>query len=262
MNHTAEQNGLGAPPELSISGPVAQITLRRPSVHNRIDSADLALLQGYVERLNADAAVRVLVVTAIGASFSSGFDLGDFDGQIRSGGDTAMERFTDALESMRPVTIAKLNGPVYGGSTDLALACDFRIATTECRMFMPAARLGLHYYGHGLRRWTARLGAQTAKRLFLTAEQIDAAEMLRIGFVDQVVAADRLDDCTRRMVDKLLAMAPIALLGMKQVLNEIANGEYDHSRANALHKSSVQTRDMQEALDAFAQGRKPTFIGA
>src|ERR687893_246892 len=85
----------------------------------------------------------------------------------------------DRLEAVRVPTIARLQGGVYGGATDLALACDFRIGHEGIEMVMPAGRLGVHYYASGLRRYVSRLGLNTAKRLFLTAERLDAAGAVR-----------------------------------------------------------------------------------
>ena len=96
---------------------------------------------------------------------------------------SAFEAVVNRLEDIGIPTICRLNGGVYGGSTDLALACDFRIGVDTCEMFMPAARLGLHYYKSGIARYVARLGLDNAKRLFLTAEKIGATEMLRIGYL-------------------------------------------------------------------------------
>ncbi len=85
------------------------------------------------------------------------------------------QALADEVETARPVTIARLNGPVYGGATDLALACDFRLGVDTARMFMPAAKFGLQYYPHGLRRWVTRLGLAASKSLFLTGRTIEAA---------------------------------------------------------------------------------------
>ena len=105
----------------------------------------------------------------------------------------SFEALANRIEDFPLPTICRLNGGVYGGSTDLALACDFRIGVDSCEMLMPAARLGLHYYPSGIRRYVSRLGVAAAKKLFLTAQKMDAAEMLRIGYLDTVVAADELD---------------------------------------------------------------------
>lgn len=250
-------------PSLTREGGLATITFHRPESHNRLNGEDLNLVFRYLKELNDDPEIRVVVLTGSGGSFSSGFDLSDFDGPILGHDeDNLMERVADYVEVMRPIVIAKLNGPVYGGSTDLALSCDFRIGTSECKMFMPAARLGLHYYGHGIRRWVSRLGPGPAKYLFLTANQIDAQRMLQIGFMDECVDAGELDAVVQRMADRLLSMAPKVVLSMKQTLNEVSRGEYDHERSNALFKASLRSADLREALNAFAEKRKPRFIGA
>src|SRR5690606_30809646 len=93
----------------------------------------------------------------------------------------------DLIEKARPITIAAVNGGAYGGGTDLCLACDFRIGIPESNMFMPAAKLGLHFYPGGMSRYVSRLGLNQAKRLFLTAQKINAQEMLAIGFLTEVV---------------------------------------------------------------------------
>lgn len=251
-----------SPPSLARAGGVATITFHRPALHNRLDGADLNLVFRYLQELNDDPAIRVVVMTGSGGSFSSGFDLGDFDGPILGHDeDNLMERVADYVETMRPIVVARLNGPVYGGSTDLALSCDFRIGTTACKMFMPAARLGLHYYGHGIRRWVTRLGPGAAKFLFLTANQIDAARMLQIGFMDECVEPAELDTAVQRLTDRLLAMAPRVVLSMKQTLNEVSRGEYQHERSNALFKASLRSADLREALQAFGEKRTPRFTG-
>ena len=103
--------------------------------------------------------------------------------------DRGFEDLLDALERFPLPTLCALNGSVYGGATDLALCCDFRIGVRGSRMFMPAARFGLHYYPGGLRRYVTALGATQAKRVFLTAQTLDATEMLRIGFLTELVDA-------------------------------------------------------------------------
>jgi len=250
-------------PTLTLTPGVATITFHRPELHNRLDGEDLNLVFRYLKELNDNPEIRVVILTGSEGSFSSGFDLKDFDGPVLGhDGDNLMDSVADYVETMRPIVIAKLNGPVYGGSTDLALACDFRIGTTDCKMFMPAARLGLHYYGHGIRRWVSRLGAGPAKYLFLTASQIDARRMREIGFMDECVEPGELDAAVQRLTDRLLSMAPKVVLSMKQTLNEVSRGEYNHERSYALFNESLRSADLREALNAFAEKRKPVFVGA
>ncbi|MFS2050219.1 enoyl-CoA hydratase/isomerase family protein [Variovorax sp. Varisp41] len=249
-----------APPLLAIVGAVATITLRRPGSHNRIEPDDLPVLRGYLRQLDADPAVRVIVFASTGKSFSSGFDLSRL-GKAAATGENLFEQFADEIENARAVTIARLHGPVYGGATDLALACDFRLGVQGMRMFMPASRLGLHYYGHGIRRWVSRLGLGAAKKLFLTSRAIQAEEMLRVGYLDALVAPEALDAELRTWLDELLAVAPIPLVTMKRTLNETARHQYDEATAQQAHVASLRTRDLHEALAAFAENRAPRFEG-
>src|SRR5215210_5804361 len=184
-------------PLLGVVGARATIRLNRPKHLNRLQPDDLEELLKLFDRIEADPAIRVLVLTGTGRAFSSGYDLGSVaeratNAQEQTAG-SAFEVIVNRLEDLGVPTICRLNGGVYGGSTDLALACDFRIGVDTAEMFMPAARLGLHYYTSGIRRYVSRLGADNAKKLFLTAQKIDAGEMLRIGYLTAVVPAESLD---------------------------------------------------------------------
>ena len=250
-------------PTLAIDGGVATIQLNRPSVHNRVEPEDLVELNRLMSAAEADPAVRVLVLTATGRSFSSGFNIGKINGgDGNEGGDGSFERTADRLERFKLPTICALNGGVYGGSTDLALACDFRIGVEGMRMFMPAARLGLHYYAGGMRRYVARLGLGAAKRLFLTATPVDTAELLRIGYLDEAVPAERLQECVAELAATLAANAPIAVQGMKHCLNDIARGEPDFDRIAANQKRSRESADLVEGRAAWLEKRTPRFTGA
>jgi enoyl-CoA hydratase/carnithine racemase len=152
-----------------------------------------------------------------------------------------------------------LNGGVYGGSTDLALACDFRIGIESCEMLMPAARLGLHYYPSGIRRYVSRLGVAAAKKLFLTAQKVDAAEMLRIGYLDALVPAGELDVAVDALAAILAANAPNAIRGMKRAINEIARASFDEDAARRRHQDSLRGEEIKEGIAAFAEKRKPDF---
>ena len=258
---TSEIINLPAAPLLQIDGAVATITLRRPATHNRIEPDDVPVLRGYLRQLNADPAVRAIVLASTGKSFSSGFDLSRL-GTAATASENLFEQLCDEIEDARAITIAKLHGPVYGGSTDLALSCDFRLGVRGMRMFMPAARLGLHYYGHGIRRWVSRLGLGAAKKLFLTSRPIDGDEMLRIGYLDALVQPEELDAELAKWTADLLAMAPIPLASMKVTLNEVARGQYDEEAGRAAYGASLKTRDIGEALAAFAERRTPRFTGS
>lgn len=177
------------PPSLEIEGRRATIRFHRARHRNRVEPGDIIRMMEHFETVDANPDLRVLVLAASGPAFSAGFHLGGFaedrDAAARA---PAFEVMVDRFEKLRVPTICRLQGGVYGGSTDLALTADFRIGVTGMEMFMPAAWLGVHYYPSGLRRYVSRLGMNAAKRLFLTAEKLGAEELLRIGYLTQLVA--------------------------------------------------------------------------
>ena len=251
-------------PLLDIEGARATIRLNRPRHLNRLQPDDLEALLKLFDRIEADAAIRVLVLTGTGRAFSAGYDLNSVaegaTGAVeeRSGG-SAFELMVNRLEDIGVPTICRLNGGVYGGSTDLALACDFRIGVDSCEMFMPAARLGLHYYKSGIRRYVSRLGADNARKLFLTAQKIGAAEMLRIGYLTAMVSAEALDEEVDKLAIILAGNAPVAMAGMKRAINEFARGELDEAGADQRHRDSMRGDEIKEGIKAFAEKRAPRF---
>jgi enoyl-CoA hydratase/carnithine racemase len=253
-----------SPPVFEFNGARATIRLNRPQHLNRLQADDLDILLGLFDRIEADPAVRVLVLTGTGRAFSAGYDLNSVAERAasaveqRSAG-SAFEVVVNRLEDLGVPTICRLNGGVYGGSTDLALACDFRIGVDTCEMFMPAARLGLHYYKSGIARYVARLGVDNAKRLFLTAEKISATEMLRIGYLTAVTPAEALDEEIDRLATVLAGNAPVAMRGMKRTINEFARGKLDEEAADRRHRESMRGEEIREGIRAFSEKRPPRF---
>ncbi|HEY5130717.1 MAG TPA: enoyl-CoA hydratase/isomerase family protein [Bradyrhizobium sp.] len=253
-----------SPPVLEINGARATVRLNRPKHLNRLQPDDLDAILKLFDRIEADPAIRVLVLTGTGRAFSAGYDLGSI--AERAGGapdeqtaGSAFEIVVNRLEDLALPTICRLNGGVYGGSTDLALACDFRIGVDSCEMFMPAARLGLHYYRSGIARYVSRLGVDNAKRLFLTAERIGAAEMLRIGYLTAMVPAQALDEEVDRLAAVLAGNAPVAMRGMKRAINEFARGRLDEAAADRRHHDSMRSVEIKEGIKAFSEKRPPKF---
>lgn len=247
-------------PQLTVDGAVATVRLRKPAVANRLSPHDLDALRAHLETVNGDERILVLRFVAEGKYFCSGYDISSL------AADSAPSSLyfgatIDLVEAARPVTIAAVQGGVYGGGTDLCLACDFRLGTPQADMFMPATRLGLHFYAGGMTRYVTRLGLDQAKRLFLTADRIGAEEMLRIGVLTELVAADQLDSRLQALTGQLADMAPQALLGVKRHLNLIARGQIDVQQIEQAVLRSERSRDIAEGARAWKEKRKPRFTG-
>ncbi len=241
--HSSKQG----PPVLEMGDGVATLRLRRPAEHNRIDPDDIAEMRDYLVRLASLADLRVLVITGTGsATFSSGFTIEAIVGRL----DRSFEDLLDAIERFPRPTLCALNGSVYGGATDLALCCDFRIGVHGSRMFMPAARFGLHYYPGGLRRYVSALGLTQAKRLFLTAQTIDADEMLRIGFLTELVGRKALGAKVAQYVEAIRACEPAAVASMKTQLAAIDRSDTSAARSRKDYEESLRSEELRRRLAA------------
>src|SRR6202165_221662 len=263
QKHSSGAAETASAPVFDIDGARATIRLNRPKHLNRLQPDDLDTLMKLFDRIEADAAIGVLVLTATGRAFSAGYDLGSIAERAASAQEqtagSAFETVVNRLEDLTVPTICRINGGVYGGSTDLALACDFRIGVDTCEMFMPAARLGLHYYKSGIARYVSRLGVDNAKKLFLTAERIGAAEMLRIGYLTEMVPAEAFDEEVDRLAAILAGNAPVAMRGMKRATTESARGKLDEEPADRRHRDSMRGAEIKEGIRAFAEKRPPKF---
>ncbi|MDB5900153.1 MAG: hypothetical protein JWP41_3755 [Ramlibacter sp.] len=250
-------------PRFEVEGGVARITLARPAHRNRLHNEDLALLAELFGRIDADRSIRVLVLSAEVLAerpvFSAGYNTGEFEGEPPK---VNFEHVVEALERLRPVTLCALNGSVYGGATDIVLACDLAVAADSIEMRMPAAALGLHYYGSGLVRYVSRLGVSAAKRAFLTAQPLDAHTLLRIGYVQELLPAAELAAHVDRLARSVAALAPLALESLKQSLNELARGDVDRERMDERQRSTMASADFAEGRQAFKERRPPVWKGS
>jgi enoyl-CoA hydratase/carnithine racemase len=241
-----------AAPNLKIAGMVATIRFERPAEHNRIDPDDIPVLRRHLEAIAATPEVRVVVFTGAGnRTFSSGFTVGAILKRL----DRSFEDLLDAVERFPLPTICALNGSVYGGATDLALACDFRIGVRGTGMFMPAARFGLHYYPGGLRRFVAALGPAQAKRIFLTAQTLRAEEMLRIGFLTELVPRAKLEKRVAEYVAAFADCEPTVIKSMKRQINALAAGELPQASSREDYERSLASGELKRRLAAL--GKKP-----
>ncbi len=251
-------------PVLHTEGGVATITLNRPAQRNRLENTDLKVLLAHFEAVNRNPEVRVVVLTANTSGqprpvFCAGYDIGGFDEPGH--GSTFFEEIPDALAALRPVTIAALNGSVYGGATDVVLACDLRLGLQGIEWRMPATALGLHYYPSGLQRYVSRFGLAAAKRAFLTARPFSASQLEALGLFEALVEPGDWAATLQSLVQDILALAPLAVQETKKSLREIEAGQADPAVLREREHLSSQSADFAEGRAAFAQRRPAVFVG-
>lgn len=245
---------------------VLTITLNRPEKHNAVEAEGLA----FISRLLDDEAhadkVRAIVITGAGdKTFCAGASLDEIAGGSDGGGtgrwaNNPLSLVTDKLEHMPQPTICALNGSVYGGGVEIAMACDFRMARRGIRSFVPPARFGIHYPPNGLRLMATRLGVTAAKRLLLAGETFEEEALRACGFVDWWVEDNAaLTQAAHARASEMAGFAPLAVQGMKQALNDVANARFDEAAVAARAAICWASEDLQEGLAAHKQGRKPVF---
>lgn len=253
-----------SPPLFSKDGAIATITLNRPQHFNRLHQEDLDHLLTLFEQINQDTSIKVVVLTANPncphPMFSAGFNIAEFNDDANSNGH-GFERVPDALEVLRPITIAALNGSVIGGSTDIALACDFRWGVNGMNLRMPAASIGLHFYASGIQRYVNRWSLAMAKKAFLTAQTFNDEQLLETGFLDQLFKPEELMPKVYELAMQISLLAPLAVQGMKKSLNLITKPAFNLIAVSELEQQVNQSSDFKEGRLALKQRRAPLFTG-
>ena len=248
------------------------LTLNRPEAMNCMNFDLIETLQKIVKESDFDLSIRVIIVTGAPppegkkASFSAGADLIErrtlTDDQVRRFISTVRETLT-TVEKARVPVIAAINGFAFGGGTELALACDLRIASSNALMGLTETSLGIIPGGGGTQRLPRIVGLAKAKELIYTARRFNADTALEIGLVSQVVEPDKLMDAAIKLAAEITQNAPIAVQQAKFVLNngsECSLGVALPLESKA-YEITIPTKDRLEALAAFAEKRKPVFQG-
>ena len=244
---------------LAIADGVARITIDNPEKRNALGLSDLTAMSDALERA-ADA--RVLILTGAGdRAFSAGVDLSDVAGDAANWTENPLTALANKLQTFPRPTIARLNGPVIGGSAELSFACDFRIGVDSLKLMVPAVRLGLHYEAEGLARAAAVIGWQAAKRIYLLGETLHAPALDALGYLDCMTTREGLDEAVEDMASGVLASAPLAVDGMKLTMAEMIRNEADEAVIKARIARTWASEDLAEGLSAAAARRKAVFRG-
>ncbi|MEJ5349532.1 MAG: enoyl-CoA hydratase [Desulfosoma sp.] len=246
---------------------VAILTLNRPEVMNSFNFAMLRGLQEKIESLRFDGDIRVVIVTGAGdKAFCAGADLKEratlSEVQVKEFIFTIRNLFT-AIEDLPKPVIAAVNGVALGGGTELALACDIRIASSKATMGLTETRLAIIPGAGGTQRLPRLVGRGKAKELIFTGRRVDAEEALRIGLVNSVAPPEKLMDECLAMAAMICETGPIAIQQAKYAINygletDLHTGLAIESNAYWI---TIPTEDRLEGLAAFREKRKPVYKG-
>ena len=255
--------------ELDSQEGIATIILDRPDKLNAWNTLMREQLREAVSNIVDDDDVRVLIITGSGRAFSAGEDVQGM-GDLSNVGPKGFRRRVrmihnvfDDLEQIEIPVIAAINGVAAGGGLELALSCDFRIASENAKFGLPEGNVGLIPGSGGISRLVKLVGPAISKKLVMTGEIIDASRALEVGLIEEVVAPDKLIDHCREFAQTLAARAPLALGTAKLVINQCLNTDLETGRnLERLGQSTLKlSDDHEEGVKSFLEKRVPKFTG-
>ncbi|HET9576729.1 MAG TPA: enoyl-CoA hydratase [Usitatibacter sp.] len=250
-------------------GAVLHVRFDNPAKHNALSVDMWEAIPPLLAKAEKDDAVRMIAFSGEGTkSFASGADISQFE-DMRAARE-AVKRYEvlaeDALQGIcdfaKP-TLACIRGYCIGGGVNVAISCDIRIASADSVFAIPATRLGLGYRFSAMKNLTDLIGPGNAKDLFFTARRIDAAEALRMGLVNRVVEAEKLEALLAEYAQAITTGAPLTIKAGKRIVREVlkAGTDIDMELCRRLILDCFESEDYAEGRRAFMEKRKPVFKG-
>jgi len=248
---------------------IATVVFNRPQMRNAFNLAMWTAMPGIIEGLARDPAVRGIVFRGAGEeAFASGADISEFK-EVRKDRATAeaynarTEAAYHAIEACPKPTVAMIYGFCMGGAVAIALGCDLRVAADTGKFGIPAARLGIVYGLHSVKRLVSLVGPAAAKDILFSARTFDAQEALAIGFLNRVLAAAELAAFTYEYLAKVADNAPLSVQGAKFVVEAIVEdgGVANKAEIDRLQLATFDSEDYREGTEAFLEKRRPKFTG-
>ncbi|MFZ5646993.1 MAG: enoyl-CoA hydratase/isomerase family protein [Bacillota bacterium] len=245
---------------------IATITLNRPPF-NPLNSQVYRDLAAAAAELEADKEIRAVIIAGSGEkAFAAGADINEMKNM------TPVEMYEfikvaasayNSIERIGKPTIAALNGLTLGGGCELALACDIRIASDSAKIGLPEVNLGIIPGGGGTQRLPRLIGEARAKEMMFLGEAIDAVQAEKIGLVNRVAPAGQIMEEALKLAEKLSQKAPVAIRMLKESVStglnaDLASGLEHECKCCVVAFSSD---DRREGFSAFAEKRKPNFLG-
>lgn len=245
---------------------IAILSINRPKAMNALNNETLLEIKSAIEEIKADPSVDVVIITGAGKAFVAGADISFMQNltaiEGRAFGALGQEVFR-MIEAIEKPVIAAVNGFALGGGCELAMCCDFRIASTSAKFGQPEVGLGITPGFGGTQRLPRLVGTGMAKQLLYTADIIDAVEALRIGLVNSVIEPEELMEYVKKIAKRIASKAPVAVRLCKVAAGEGMQVDIDRSMTIEADVFGLcfATTDQKEGMTAFVEKRKAQFTG-
>ena len=237
------------------------VTINRPEARNAMTMAAAQGISAAMDRLEAEADLRVAILTGAGGTFCSGMDLKGF---LRGERPSVEGRGFGALSQWTPSkpVIAAVDGYALAGGMELALSCDLIVANAGAKFGIPEAKRGLAAAAGGLIKLPRQIPPRIAMELALTGDFIDAARAFALGFVNRVVEGPAIDGA-KELARRIAENGPLAVAATKQVVRNSFLWSDDEmwDKQQAILGNLFATNDAREGATAFAEKRKPNWTG-
>ncbi len=253
------------PVRVETEGAVGRVVLDRPEKRNAISRAMWRAIPQAVARLEADPAIRVILLQGAGDHFAAGADISEFDEVYGSRENAAayaadLAGAMDALSAGTKPRIAMIRGVCVGGGVALAVSCDLRFAEEGARFAVTPAKLGIAYCFEDTRRLVGCIGAAAAKDLLFSGRMLNTAEALHVRLIDRVCAAGALESETLAYANILSANSPATIAVAREFVGRAVAGQQAESDATReAYLGILEGPDFQEGKTAFREKRAPSF---
>ncbi len=250
-------------------GAIGHMIFNQPEKRNAVSLEMWERAQEILDEFEADPEIRVVVLSGAGGkSFVSGADISEFESkrgtaEAQQHYNTQTAKVYERIERFPKPTIAMINGFCVGGGLNLACVCDIRICSDTLQIAMPAAKLALGYPFSAINRLKNIIGIANARHLMFTADRVQAEDAHRMGFAQQLVPAEELEQVVADYAGTIAANAPLTVAAMKFISTQVLVDPEDRdlTKCQVMVNACFASEDFKEGRRAFMEKRKPQFQG-